>query len=494
MDAHFEDRTVRVARVELPRSMLLCLAVFAEVVVALAINEMRVLSFVHAGAIVAVGAYGIMRRDLAVVLTTIAYTTGSEVLWRQTRAPLFYLAAVYLIIVLATFVVVLVLRRLGKDARIAAMYALLLLPASIATVRTAGGESRELIAFALSGPIALAVCTMLTSQVTIAPRLYRRVLWVILVSAIGPLTIAVSDMRAEVMIKFTQQSNFATSGGFGPVQVSAALSMGMMAAVLLIIIERDRIARIIAGVLLLVLGIQTLLTFSRGGSFSVGIAIAVLAITQARNRRVRNRVLFVAVAAIALSYFVIFPRLEAFTGGMFQERFADTKTGRTELAANDLQIFERNFVFGVGPGMTKYQRLTYQICQIRSDKCRDEASSHTEFTRTLGEHGIPGIIALALLITLIWHAYQRRGPGRHFAVAWMAWAVAQMFYANLRISAVPVAFALAFLRFNDRSPPEVAESPGLDDQVGLNRSAPVGTRGRSLQTMGRKPLVSSETS
>ncbi|MBS1838749.1 MAG: O-antigen ligase family protein, partial [Actinobacteria bacterium] len=398
-DAPTTEREIRFARLQIPRWMLICFALLGEVVLALALKDVRFLGFVHAMLIIAVGFYGLLRRDLSIVILTIAYTTGSEVLWRQTRVPVFYLTAPYLVIALSLLSVILVLRHLGRDARLAALYGLLLLPAAAATIRTAGSGSREIIAFALSGPIALATFVMVTSQVTMTRQLYRRMLWTILVSTVGPLTIAVSDMREDLAtsaITFSKQSNFATSGGFGPVQVSAALSIGMMAAVLLIVIERERITRVIAAVLTLALAVQTLLTFSRGGSFSLGIAVAVFAITQSRDRRIRNRIILFAAISLALAYFIVFPRLESFTGGMFQQRFSNTETARTELATNDLQIFGRNFLFGVGPGMTKYQRLTYEICKIRTDNCASEASSHTEFTRMLSEHGIPGVVALVL--------------------------------------------------------------------------------------------------
>lgn len=496
-DAPTTEREIRFARLQIPRWMLISFAILGQIIVSLAINEIRLLGFVQVVVIIIVAVYGAVRRDLATVICTITYLTGAEVVWRQTNAPIFYLTAPYLVIGLSLFSVLLVLRRLGRDARLAALYGLLLLPAAAATIRTTGGGSRQLIAFALSGPLALATFVMVTSQVTIARWLYRRMLWVILVSSVGPLSIAMSDMRADLAhaaITFTTQSNFATSGGFGPVQVSAALSMGMMAAVLLIIIEVERITRIIAALLTVALGVQTLLTFSRGGSFSFGIALTVFAITQSRNRRIRNRIILIASITFALAYFVIFPRLESFTGGMFQQRFSNTETGRTELAANDIDIFRHNFMFGVGPGMTKYQRLTYAICQIRSDKCANEASSHTEFTRTLSEHGIPGVIAIVILLTLAWHAYRRAGPGRAFAVAWIAWAIAQMFYANLRIVAVPVAFGIAFLRFDDRSPPTEDEiEPGGDSTPGpADRTAATGRtawQGRSLQTMGRDVAI-----
>ena len=227
------------------------------------------------------------------------------------------------------------------------------------------------------------------------------------------------------------------------------LSLGAMAAVLLILSESDRFVRILAGVVAFALVVQTLLTFSRGGSTSLAIAVTGLALVNAKTPHIRNRILVIAAVTFTVGYLLIFPWLETFTGGAFNERFSDRQSARTTLAGNDVKIFEETFLFGVGPGMTKYQRLTYDICQLRSDKCDNEASSHTEFTRMLGEHGIPGAIAIAILGWLAVNSFRRRGEGRTLAFTWMLWAISQMFYANLRIVVVPFAFGLAFLRLTD---------------------------------------------
>ena len=161
--------------VKMPRWMLLVAAVVLEIVLALAMQELRLLGLVHAGALLVFGAYAVLKQDLNLVLCILAFTTGSEVLWRQVRAPVFYLAAPYLFILLSTFAVVIGLRRIGRDARLATLYVALMLPGTFATVRTAGDDARELIAFALSGPFALAAFVAFTSQVKVAPWLYRRV-------------------------------------------------------------------------------------------------------------------------------------------------------------------------------------------------------------------------------------------------------------------------------------------------------------------------------
>ncbi len=479
-----EGGTAR-ATLAVPRGALLVAAVLGQVVLSLAMKSLPTLGLLQAATIVLVGLYAIARRNLGVVTCLVAYLIGAEVLWRQVKAPVPYQTAPYVMILLSAFVVVFAIGRLNSTARIAVLYFLLLIPSIINTIRTAGAEAREMIAFALSGPAALACFVAFTSQVRATPEQFRRILWTALISAVGPLAIALSEIQSELAkgnaIEFKDQSNFLTSGGFGPVQVSAVLGLGVVIAIVLTIFDTNRVARYLAGILALVFSIQSLLTFSRGGMFSAAIGLSALAIAQARNRRIRNRVMVVVAIALALGYFVVVPFLTDFTGGAFEKRFTDTESSRTDLAANDTQIFANNIVFGVGPGMTKYQRLTYEICQLRSDNCEDEASSHTEFTRLLGEHGIPGVAAGIVLIWMAIRAVRGSRADRPFAVAFIFWAVAQMFYANLRVVAVPFAFGLAFLtvRAMDRGePPEADDAEPAEGEDPVHRD-PVGLRSAS---------------
>jgi len=450
-----------------PRWVIILLAVGAQAALALASKNAPLLGLAHAIGVVAVGLYAVGRRNITLVTCLCAYLVGCEVLWRQVRAPLYYLFAPYAIILLSAFVVLAVIGRLGRDARLSLMLIALLIPSIVTTIRTAGSDSRELIAFALSGPAALAAFVAFTSQMRATAHAYRLILWTLLVSAVGPLAIAISDVfsavAAEGSIKFSDQSNFTTSGGFGPVQVSAVLGLGVLVALLLTLMEPDRTSRVIAALMAFVFAVQSLLTFSRGGMTSVAIAVSALAITQARNRRVRNRVLVIVAIALSLGYFLVLPWLSDFTGGASDKRFSDTQSARTELAANDAEIFGRNILFGVGPGMIKFQRLTFDVCKLRSDNCAQEASSHTEYTRMLGEHGIPGLLAIIVMAVLAFRAVRNAGTNRPYAVAFMAWAIAQMFYANLRVVAVPFAFGIAFLQI--RAPDD---EPGAGQDAGAD--------------------------
>lgn len=437
------------------------LAILAEGGLALAIDSARILGLVHSIAILVTGLYAIARRNLTTVTMLMCYIAGCEVLWRQTRAPVYYLIAPYSITILGILAAVVEIGRINIQGRVAVVYFALLLPGVITTIQTAGADARELIAFSLSGPLALLALVVLFSQIKANQREYRLALWSIVIGGIGPLTLALTSLREGLAagdLKFSDQSNFAASGGFGPVQVSSVLGLCALVSVLLVILESNIAVRVIAGLLAAIFTIQSLLTFSRGGMTASAIALVILALAQARDRHIRRVVVGSIGLALVLGYLVVVPWLIDFTGGAFEKRFSDTSSGRTELAANDYSIFLAHPLFGVGPGMTKYQRLGYETCLLRNDQCANESSSHTEFTRLLGEHGVIGLAAGIALLGLTASGVRRSYRRHPVGAAFLGWAIAQMFYANLRVAAVPLAFGIAFLTITDPDPPPEPEA------------------------------------
>ena len=100
-----------------------------------------------------------------------------------------------------------------------------------------------------------------------------------------------------------------------------------------------------------------------------------------------------AVAIISgLGYFLLFPRMDEFTGGALTKRYADRHlTGRDEIMSADIQIFLRNMVLGTGVGQAEEYRLEYY---------GSTPAAHTEYTRLLAEHGIFGLLAAILMISM----------------------------------------------------------------------------------------------
>lgn len=459
-------------QVAIPRWAVLSAAIVAQAIVARLLYQQPILALAQAGGVLALAGWAVVKRNGELSLLLVAYVTSAEIAWRQARGPIPFQYGPYIVTFIAVLAVITLYPTLSKVARRALLYLALLLPSSVITISAATGTARQALAFALSGPVALAFLVVWLSHVRVQPWFYRRLLWTILISGVGPLTIAVTNITDYIgtggQIEFDNEANFVTSGGFGPVQVSSVLGLTVLVAVLLILVERELIARALAAVVGLAAAVQSFLTFSRGGMFATAFAVAALAVTQASNRETRRRVIAVVAVIFAVGYFIVIPRIDRFTQGKFEERFSDTKSGRTELAHNDVAIFGRHPLFGVGPGMTKYQRLSYDICELRNDHCDAEPSSHTEFTRMLSEHGIPGLVAIGVLASLAVAAVTRAGRSRAFAVTFLTWAVAQMFYANIRVVAVAIAFGFAFIRVGppEEEPPDsptgsVSPAPSL---------------------------------
>ncbi len=452
-------------KVQMPRWMLLVVLIIGQALLARFMSQQPSLGLIQAVALLVVILYGGVQRNIALLLCVAAYLPGAEITWRQAQVPVPYMLAPYLMIGIAMLAIATSYPGLTRIGRQAVLYFLLMLPASLITYTEAAPAARQLVAFALAGPAALAVLVVLCSQITIHTWLYRRILWIMLISGLGPLSIALTAINDYIgsygAIDFGTESNFITSGGFGPVQVSSLMGLTVLVGLLLVLVEKELLPRIIAGGIGLLSMIQSFLTFSRGGMIATALAAAALALSQATDRRGRKRVLVVVLAAFAVGYFVVIPRVDAFTQGQFEKRFGTTETGRTSLASGDLALFRHNWLLGAGTGLSKYRNISYETCRLRSDRCSTEAASHTEFTRVLAEHGMAGVATIVLMAMMVAAALRRAGPSLGLTVSFLTWSIAQMFYANLRIAAVPFAFAFAFVQV--RGDPGPALAPEGDE-------------------------------
>jgi hypothetical protein len=131
---------------------------------------------------------------------------------------------------------------------------------------------------------------------------------------------------------------------------------------------------------------------------------------------------------------------------------SDTNTtGRWDLIKLDLQLWEKNFLFGVGPGVSSTARFQTG----RSDLVTSSGSylaSHTEYSRLLAEHGFLGLIALFLLGLMFLQAFLRAPTplAKGLALAFMVWSLAEMTHAAMRLAAISYFYALPFAHFEDK--------------------------------------------
>ncbi len=406
------------------------------------------------------------------VLYWAAYVAGAEVLWRMTNANVYWEFGKYA--VSSVFLLAWARRGLRGLALKPIVFFVLLLPAGILTLNAVDpGTARSQLSFNLSGPFSLMVCALVFGGF----RLSKHQLYEFLVAAIAPIigilffasyTIATADQ-----LSFSHGSNFVASGGFGPNQVSAMLGLGVTAGVLILLEPQVRQrTKFFLLVIVSAMLAQAALTFSRTGIYLAVMSVGAALIFQVRESKKRTQQALLFLGGLALAFLLLWPQLDAFTGGALSARFADSKTtGRSELAAADLQIWREHPLTGIGVG---------QAQERREQLISKDLASHTEFTRLLAEHGLFGLMAIGILFAMAYQNLRRAGGSAEKGVvaAAIVWAFAFMMVSGMRLVAPALLFGLtcATLRWPGRVArlKRVAKRSGSPATVVNQRTAPTG--------------------
>jgi len=408
---------------------------------------------------VALGLAAFSRRiELAVVAAI--YVGSSDVLWRMTNAKVPWESGKYafgliLVIVLARFV------RPLQRSFVPLLYLFVLLPScAIAVWQLGPGLGRSEIAATLAGPVALGIAVLAFRQFIATEAEARRMLWAVIGPASAVCAIATKSTIQAGTIKFTGESNFVTSGGYGPNQVSNILAAGAVCCLLVALSRspmRVRVSALVVGAWLIG---QALLTLSRGGVWGFIAAGVCIGLAGLLTSGTRSRVLVIGVVVVLVAV-VVYSWINLFTAGSLANRYADqSSTNRSDIARGDLALFAGNPLFGVGPGVSKY---------VRTGVLEADGSTHTEYSRLLAEHGVFGIVALVLLVamfvqalratTTTWNRFLTTGTG--------IYAIFTMSHSATRIAIIAVLFGMASLRIDPGDPEH--EPTALDRQV---RAAP----------------------
>lgn len=380
---------------------------------------------------------GIESRRVDDLVTAIGYVVGSEVLLRMTGARVPWEAGKYLVVILAACAVARLVR--GPFSLLPVTYFALLLPAAAVTITAMElPEAREAFASYLLGPLSLAAVALVCLRLSADRESLARLLWAIILPVVTMATYMLLTFVTTANVTFTDESNNLASGNFGPNQVATALSAGMLAAFLLLVVVGERGNRALLIGLSIWFLTASLLTFSRGGLVSFGVA-AFLATTQmVTDLRRLVRLLAVGLVALVMLMSVIVPRLDDLTGGKLSARFSDTDTAhRSSIADGDWEVFLDNPVIGVGIGQSPLARTS------------DDAgrSAHVEYSRLISEHGAFGLVALLLLAAMVLRRLVRRGGARAraWSLAMMSWSLVTMAHADMRLAAVGALFGLGCL-------------------------------------------------
>ncbi len=251
-------------------------------------------------------------------------------------------------------------------------------------------------------------------------------------------------------IKFTTASNSATSGGFGPNQVSTILGLGVYAVGALIIIGRPFSGyRWLDFSLFGMMVFRNLITFSRGGFITavIGLIIILIGVFVLGRNLKQVKKLLVTMLVIGAVSGMAFQYIDGVTGGLITNRYVgkdikgnekeDITSNRGEIIAHEMEGFYRYPVFGVGLGMGKYFRVEELGLYL--------TNTHNEISRMVSEHGVFGIFALLVLCATSFKR-MKRGESLMFSLSFLAIAFLTVNHSAIRLVMPTFLFALSNLK------------------------------------------------
>jgi hypothetical protein len=333
-------------------------------------------------------------------LIVAAYVVGSEVFLRMTGGNPLYEIAKYGVMV---FIFMgMYYSGFSKSATPYWIFLLLLVPSVILTTFVLNFETnlKNSIAFNISGPVCLGVASIYAYRRKIPLNEMNAVLLGMGLPIVSCMVyLAFYTPRIQDVITSTQ-SNYETSGGFGPNQVATVFGLGMFIFFSRIILE-SRTKFMLALNLLIAINMsyRGVVTFSRGGMITGFLMILLLLLFLYSKSNYTGRVkLNYSIGFIAMAMVATWVYISLQTGGLIDKRYANQDargrekeskfTGREDLAKGEIDVFLNNPIFGVGVG---------KGVEVRKAETGIGTLSHDEITRMLAEHGTLGIVGLLIL-------------------------------------------------------------------------------------------------
>lgn len=388
------------------------------------------------------------------VLIMSAYVVGAEVLLRMTNGGILNEFGKYSVMIFMFTGIV--YSGFSKKALVYWIFFLFLIPGIIISVFALNFDTdiRKAIAFNISGPVCLGISAIYCYQRQIT---FDRLKTVIAALCFPLISIAVYLFLYSPSVRDVvtgTESNFATSGGFGPNQVSTILGLGIFVFfVQLLLNSKSKFLITLNAVLVMVFAFRGIVTFSRGGVMTgvVMILLLLMVLYYQGNALAKSKIGFIMVMTF-LAGIGVWGYSSIQTSGLINKRYSNQDalgrvkksklSGRETLIASELQMFVENPVFGVGVGRNK---------EIRKEETGIEAASHNEITRMVAEHGTFGLIDLMILLftPLIVFVNNRQNI---FALSFLAFWLLTINHAAMRMAAPAFVYALALLSVQIKIP------------------------------------------
>ena len=390
----------------------------------------------------------------------LGYIVGCEVLWRMSEARVFWEYGKYAIVLVAVVALAAEWRRVGGRLRAIAplLVLVVIVPAvALSVLDQSPSVAFDQISFNLSAYLALGIVGLYLWARPMDRRTTSGLLLALMAPVGGVLFLAMYSTVSQFGVDtFVGASSWVRSGDFGANQVANVLSLGALAGIiLLIILPRARAARVLIGLMTIGMIVQGILTFSRGGTYSLILAGLAFGLHLLRTPGARGRFILLMAAFVALVFGAIYPWLNDLSTGAVTARFQDLDTtGRLQLAEADLLAFRDSPLLGVGlGGSTAYHEAMLG----------DPVGTHTEFTRLLAEHGVFGAMIIALIFWMLLKSYIANRPGlaRALSAAMAIWSLSIMAHSATRIVAIPFTLALVLVAWQLEPEPADTEADSL---------------------------------
>ncbi|MBX2828659.1 MAG: O-antigen ligase family protein [Flavobacteriaceae bacterium] len=334
------------------------------------------------------------------VLIAAAYMTGIEVFARMTGGAISYEFAKYSVIGFLT--IGMFYRGFKRSSWPYVIYLTFLVPGILFSAMNLDYETSMVKALAgnLTGPICVGISALYCYNRRISRERLQHVLLAVLFPVVTTTVFLYLYTPSVKDVVTGTQSNFETSGGFGPNQVATILGFGMFILFTRLLQFRSLLLNIVDIGLLALVSYRAIVTFSRGGVLTAALcALAFLAVYYWYARGNTRMVLVPKIGIIVVALLLAWGYSSISTGGLIDKRYAnqdaagrekqDVTTGRIDLLNAELEAFYTYPLTGIGVGKIKEYRL---------ETTGRESATHNEVSRILSEHGMFGLMALIILL------------------------------------------------------------------------------------------------
>ncbi len=426
------------------------LLILLHIGIGIAIFMFPALSKIYGYAMILGGLYWVLknRNKNEEVLFASAYIVGSEVFLRMTGGNPLYEFSKYG--VMGFIVLGMYFSGFSRFAIPYWIYIALLIPGVVLStfVLDYDTDIRKVISFNISGPVCLGLSALYTYSRKITLQHFGTILLMIALPTVScAMYLFLYTPNIRDVITGTG-SNFETSGGFGPNQVSTMLGLGMFVFFSrMLLFSPTRTLALINVILAVMVGYRGLVTFSRGGMITgVLMLIILVGITYMRvNSRGKLKMLYLT-AILLGGMGLVWAYTSMETGGMIEKRYANQDamgrvkqsrfTGREDISKAELEAFLNNPIFGIGLG---------KGMEIREAQTGRTILSHNEITRLLGEHGSFGVAILLILFATPLFLYIDNKYHIYLLCCLLFWLLT-INHAAMRLAAPAFVYSLSLMK------------------------------------------------